>query len=140
MNNPIPSAACDLVMAAPHPTPEDGGPCKTCAFRVGTYPHQQKLTVTLARSCVEGLRQFHCHEKPGLCKGYIAAANLRGTEFTEESEAYGVIADFLGDCQTTAAALQDGDTDIRWPTVERCFTAETMAKLVAICVYLRLKP
>lgn len=98
---PIPSAACDAVLAAEHPSPEEGGPCATCAFRVGTEPNKSEHTVALARLCVEGFRMFHCHEKPGLCRGYVAAANLRGLPGTEEeirrAAVYGCAADLLND-------------------------------------------
>lgn len=78
----------DIVTAANHPTPEQGGPCATCAFRPGTEANQTAHTVALARACVEGLEAFQCHEHPGLCRGWIAAANLRGVPESEEDRRY----------------------------------------------------
>lgn len=102
----VPSEACDLVMAADHPSPADGGPCATCAFRAGTEAHHSEHTVTLARLCVEGLRSFNCHERPGLCRGYVAAANLRGVPSGEYEERWadvmGCAADIIGDAINAA--------------------------------------
>jgi hypothetical protein len=101
------SAACDLVVAASHPDPSAGGPCLTCAFRPDTEAHRSEYTWTLARLCVEGGRPFHCHEQPQLCRGFIAAINVRGVPQTEEerrwSEMAGCAADLLGDCIQAAA-------------------------------------
>lgn len=83
----VPSAACDAVMAARHPSPADGGPCVTCAFRVGTEANTTPHTVILARLCVEGSRPFYCHERPGLCRGFVAALNLRGVIPADDVEA-----------------------------------------------------
>lgn len=70
------SDAFDLVVNHPHPSPENGGPCATCAFRKGTRPNETEHTTTLAMLCVEGLTPFHCHEHPQLCRGWIAAVNV----------------------------------------------------------------
>lgn len=80
----VPSPASDAVMTAAHPSPEDGGPCGGCAFREGTEANRSEHTVTLARLCVEGLTPFQCHEKPQLCRGWIAAVNLRGAPETDD--------------------------------------------------------
>lgn len=100
MPDEVPSPACDAVVNAKQPSPECGGPCATCAFRPGTEANQTPHTVTLARLCVEGLRYFDCHERPGLCRGYIAAVNLRGLPETEEdkrwAECCSMAADVLG--------------------------------------------
>lgn len=102
------SAACDAVIAAQHPSPEDGGPCATCAFRTGTEANQTEHTMLLAALCVEGDRFFHCHERPQLCRGYVAAINLRGVPNTEEqkrhAEMCGMAADLLAECITEASA------------------------------------
>lgn len=104
----VPSHACDAVVAAEKPSPEDGGPCATCAFRVGTEANVTEHTMTLARLCVEGFRTFHCHETPQLCRGFIAALNLRGTPATEADKSWAVvcgeIADSLHDAIRNAAA------------------------------------
>jgi hypothetical protein len=86
--------AFDLVEAAAHPSPEDGGPCSSCAFRPGTEANRSAHTVLLAKLCIEGGRMFSCHERPGLCRGYIAAANLRGLPFDERAT---LGADILAD-------------------------------------------
>lgn len=98
----VASPACDAVMSADHPSHEMGGPCATCAFRQGTEANRTEHTVTLARLCVEGYRQFYCHEHPGLCRGYIAAMNLRGTPQDEDDEKWATVAgdaaDILAQC------------------------------------------
>lgn len=95
----FPSAACDAVMAATHPLPEDGGPCATCAFRPGTAANQAPHTRQLVNLCVEGFREFHCHERPQLCRGFIAAINLRGVPASDDerkmAEVAGCAADVL---------------------------------------------
>lgn len=88
------SPAFDAVSAAQHPAPECGGPCATCAFRPGSEASATEHTVALAKACVEGGRYFNCHENPGLCRGWIAAINLRGLPF---DDAAGFAADLLGD-------------------------------------------
>lgn len=97
----VPSAACDAVMAAEHPTDENGGPCATCAFRPGTEANRAWWTTDLARLCVEGFRTFHCHEHPRLCRGFVAAINLRGVPQDEDDkrwcEVAGHAADMLSD-------------------------------------------
>ena len=72
------SEAVETVIAAEHPSPEAGGPCHGCAFRPGTEANRDDVTQLMIRLCVEGFRTFDCHMKPGLCRGYVAAANLRG--------------------------------------------------------------
>lgn len=97
----VPSAASDAVIAAVHPSPENGGPCATCAFRPGTEANRTMHTIELARLCVEGLRLFYCHEHPGLCRGYVAAVNLRGVPESEDdkrwAEVSGMVADMFAD-------------------------------------------
>ncbi len=96
----LPSLAFDAVCAASHPSPEDGGPCATCAFRSGTQASESRHTVILAKLCVEGLTPFQCHEQPQLCRGFIAACNLRGPSQDEDhrrhTEAARLAADLLG--------------------------------------------
>lgn len=95
----VTSEACDLVLAANHPSPEDGGPCVTCAFRPDTEANRTPHTWTLARLCVEGAREFRCHEKPQLCRGFVAAINVRGLPETEDEARWvqvsGMAADIL---------------------------------------------
>jgi hypothetical protein len=102
----VPSPACDVVLAASHPPPEKGGPCLTCAFRQGTEANTTPHTMTLARLCVEGFRQFHCHEQPQLCRGWLAALNLRGTPESQDDKNWSVVAghaaDVLAQCIATA--------------------------------------
>lgn len=109
---PVPYSQADgqavaIVLAANHPSPENGGPCWTCAFRPGTEASTTEHTRELARLCVEGLRAFHCHERPQLCRGFVAAVNLRGVPETEDdrryAEACGVAADLLGELIGRAA-------------------------------------
>jgi hypothetical protein len=104
----VPSAASDEVMAAAHPPPDAGGPCASCAFRAGTEANMTEHTVTLARLCVESLRPFYCHERPGLCRGFIAAINMRGVPEDEEDRRWRVVAgdaaDILGACIAAAKA------------------------------------
>jgi hypothetical protein len=95
------SPACDVVSGGNQPSPKQGGPCATCAFRNGTEASQTPHTMTLARLCVEGLSPFMCHEKPGLCHGFIAAANLRGAPCTETDIEYAAV------CRETAEHLAD---------------------------------
>jgi hypothetical protein len=99
MTGRTPSVACDVVMAVEHPSSADGGPCHDCAFRAGTEANQTEHTVELARLCVEGFRPFYCHIQPGLCRGYIAAMNLRGVPEDDEDrqwcDAAGIAADLL---------------------------------------------
>lgn len=106
----VPSPACDAVIAAHHPSDADGGPCATCAFRPGTQANQTVHTIELARLSVEGLREFHCHEHPRLCRGFIAALNLRGVPQDEDdrrwSEVAGHAADLLGDAISAVAASE----------------------------------
>lgn len=101
-----PSPAFDAVVAAPHPEPENGGPCATCAFRPGTEANLTPWTVTLARLCVEGIEPFDCHEHPRACRGWIAAVNLRqaagDVSADEASQQYRTVmrdaADILSKC------------------------------------------
>ena len=106
----LPSAAFDAVSAAEHPSPERGGPCATCAFRHGTEASQSAHTTELARACVEGLVSFHCHEHPQLCRGFVAAVNLRGAALSEDErrwqEVCAIAADVLGACIEAAKAEQ----------------------------------
>lgn len=100
----VPSAACDAVLEAAHPAPEAGGPCATCAFRPGTEANTTAHTITLARLCVEGLRPFYCHEQPQLCRGFIAATNLRGVPETEEARRWQEINAAAADLYADAIA------------------------------------
>lgn len=106
----IDSPATDAVMSAAHPEPSAGGPCATCAFRPGTQANQTEHTQILVRLCVEGFREFHCHEKPQLCRGFIAALNLRGVPEGEDEQracaAAGFAADILNDAITVAARAE----------------------------------
>lgn len=99
---PLISEAFNAVVAAEKPSAENGGPCATCAFRAGTEAHETWWTVELARLCVEGLRPFQCHEQPQLCRGWIAAVNLRGVPADEDArracEVAGAAADILAQC------------------------------------------
>lgn len=105
--NPI-SPAFDAVCAAEHPTPKDGGPCATCAFRLGTQANQSAYTTMLAQLCVEGITPFDCHERPQLCRGWIAAVNLRGVPESSEDrrhmEASRLAAEILADAIEVGAA------------------------------------
>lgn len=102
----VPSEASDVVSAHVHPSYADGGPCDGCAFRGGSEASRTAHTVELARLCVEGLRLFHCHEHPGLCRGYVAAVNLRGVPSTDEDRKWadvaGHAADIIAECITAA--------------------------------------
>jgi hypothetical protein len=102
----VPSSATDAVLSADHPSPEAGGPCATCAFRQGTQANQTAHTLTLARLCVEGITPFQCHEQPRLCRGFIAALNLRGTPANEDERrwvaAHRYAADLLAECIASA--------------------------------------
>jgi hypothetical protein len=51
----------------------------------------------LARLCVEGIRPFYCHEKPGLCRGYVAALNLRGVPSDDDDRKWQEVARFSAD-------------------------------------------
>lgn len=108
----VQSPATDAVIAAHHPAPCDGGPCATCAFRPGTEANLTEHTITLARLCVEGGRMFSCHERPGLCRGFVAAINLRGVTEDEEAKRWSIIAgeaaDILSRCIDAAKAVDDG--------------------------------
>lgn len=113
----IASPSVDAVMDAEHPAPQDGGPCSGCAFRKGTEANKADHTTTLVRLCVEGMRPFLCHEKPGLCRGYIAAANLRGAPTAsemEEVDMLGRVADRLGEIIAEAAELEKPRPKSRW--------------------------
>lgn len=106
----VPSAASDAVMAAQHPSPEDGGPCATCAFRPGTQANGTPYTVALARLCVEGSRLFYCHENPQLCRGFVAAINLRGVPEDEEHRRWCDVAGHAADMlQMCIEAAKDED-------------------------------
>lgn len=104
----VPSAASDTMIAADHPSAADGGPCETCAFRRGTEANRTAHTMELARLCVEGIVPFHCHEQPQLCRGFVAAVNLRGAPVDEEDrrwkEVAAFAADLLGACIDAAKA------------------------------------
>lgn len=106
------SKALDEVMAAQHPSPQEGGPCATCAFRPGTEANQTEHTTALVRLCVEGMRLFHCHEKKQLCRGYLAAANLRGVPAPEESDKV-KIAGFLADQFSSAISRARDSSDAK---------------------------
>ncbi len=101
----VPSAASDAVTAAEHPSPEAGGPCATCAFRPGTEANTTPHTVELARLCVEGFRHFYCHEQPRLCRGFIAALNLRGVPETDDDRKWAEIAGHAADILSDAIHL-----------------------------------
>lgn len=63
--------------------------CKSCAFRLGTFPNGCPTTVMDALKCVMEAVPFYCHCSPrnqqgfhsGLCAGYIVASSslARGT-------------------------------------------------------------
>lgn len=112
----VPSRASDLVMSADHPTPASGGPCATCAFRIGTQANLSPHTVELARLCVEGFREFYCHERPQVCRGFNAAINLRGVPQGEDdrrwSEVAGMAADVLQQCIEAAKAADAVDPHV----------------------------
>lgn len=91
------SPACAAVEGAEKPAADAGGPCATCAFRPGTEANGTDYTVTLAALCVEGFREFGCHEHPRLCRGYIAALNLRGVPSGEEDRRWSECAGWLAD-------------------------------------------
>lgn len=113
----IASPSVDAVMGAEHPAPEEGGPCATCAFRKGTEANGAEHTTTLVRLCVEGMRPFLCHEKAGLCRGYIAAANLRGAPTPSEKEEVdilGRVADQLGEIIAEASELEKPRPKSKW--------------------------
>ena len=103
----VPSPASDLVLAVEHPSHDEGGPCSTCAFRMGTEANQSIHTMQLARMCVEGGRPFYCHEHPGLCRGFVAALNLAGVPQTDDErkwrEVNAFAADVLSQCIAMAA-------------------------------------
>ena len=107
----VPSPASDAVLEARHPSPNAGGPCATCAFRKGTEANETRHTMDLARLCVEGGRPFYCHEQPQLCRGFIAAINLRGPDETEGdkrwSEMNAMAADVLSLCIERARAAEE---------------------------------
>ena len=98
----VPSEACDIVSAAAHPSWTNGGPCDDCAFRTGSDASQHAHTIESSRLCVEGFRPFHCHLHPGLCRVYVAAANIRGLPYDEEDRRWatvaGAAADIIGAC------------------------------------------
>lgn len=102
MRSGVPSPACDVVMAAEHPSPECGGPCATCAFRSGTQANTAWHTVELARLCVEGLVPFYCHEQPQMCRGFVAAANLRGVPESEDDKRWAAVNAIAADMMATA--------------------------------------
>lgn len=105
------SPAFDAVVSAVHPSDADGGPCATCAFRLGTEANRSEHTNLLARLCVEGITPFDCHEHTRLCRGWIAAVNLIAAEGLDTSEdarrhreAMAFAADMLGRCIDRAVA------------------------------------
>lgn len=57
--------------------------------------------MALAVACVEGLQLFHCHVHPGLCRGFVAAVNLRGVPKTKadrkRAKVAGLLVDMLSD-------------------------------------------
>ena len=113
--NMTPSPACDVVMAADHPPHGAGGPCADFAFRRGTEANGCPETVELARLCVEGFREFHCHLHPHVCRGFMAALNLRGVPTTEDDEKWCEVAraaaDILSDCIHRASAEDLAERD-----------------------------
>ena len=56
------------------------------------------------------MRYFDCHEKPQLCRGFVAAVNLRGEPKNEDDKRWcfvaGHAADILGRCIDAAAQAQ----------------------------------
>lgn len=98
----VPSPASDAVMNAEHPCHADGGPCDGCAFRRGTEANTTWHTSELARLCVEGLTPFMCHEHPGLCRGFVAAINLRGAPEDEDDRRWMECARFSADVLSDA--------------------------------------
>lgn len=110
----VPSLACDVVVGSRHPAPDAGGPCATCAFRLGTEANRSAHTVELARLSVEGFREFHCHEKPQICRGYIAAINLRGVPRDEQDRQWSVVAGDAADLlQRCIEGARDADAVAR---------------------------
>jgi hypothetical protein len=107
----LPSAAYDAVLNADKPSPDAGGPCATCAFRLNTEAACSQHTSTLAKLCVEGITPFHCHEAPTLCRGWIAAVNLNGVPETEDErrwmECARAAAEILATCIASAVEYQD---------------------------------
>lgn len=107
----VPSPACDAVLNADQPSHEDGGPCHDCALRRGSEASQTAHTVELARLCVEGIRPFYCHVHPGVCRGWVAAVNLRGAPQDEDDRRWMEVAahaaDVLGMCIRAARDEED---------------------------------
>lgn len=64
-------------------TPPVRGMCRTCAFRLGTYPNRCLQTVTAAVDCVIRGGIFHCHEnfddngEEIPCSGFLSAMKKR---------------------------------------------------------------
>ena len=90
------------------PAPDAGGPCATCAFRPGSEASRSPHTIELAALCVEGLTQFMCHERPGLCKGWVAAVNLKhaaGEYAGEDNRRHMLAMRFAADMLSDAIAV-----------------------------------
>lgn len=111
---PNETGAFDAVAGANHPTPEQGGPCATCAFRPGTEAHRTVHTQMLARLCVEAIEPFQCHEKPQACRGWIAAVNLMSQmpdfdsdERKKHREVSAMAAETVGLCISDAKSQHD---------------------------------
>lgn len=53
--------------------------CRSCAFRLGTYPNRCWQTVVDAFGCLDNGEPFHCHERvagtrtgfPEVCAGFL---------------------------------------------------------------------
>jgi hypothetical protein len=49
--------------------------CATCAFRSGTPANRSAATLLKAQLCAEIPTEFFCHERDGLCAGWVLLAN-----------------------------------------------------------------
>lgn len=54
--------------------------CETCAFRLGTLPNGCPTTQMDALKCVMEHVPFNCHERPGVCSGWLIATKAGGPE------------------------------------------------------------
>lgn len=87
------------------PSPERGGPCATCALRVGTDANQASVTMLTVELCLMSGEPFYCHEHNRVCKGWIAAANAIACDGEAvpdfQRRVAAVALDQLGDCIDT---------------------------------------
>ena len=85
-----------------------GDPCKTCAFRRGTFSNRCLTTTADALKCVVDCDPFLCHQDKGMpCKGWVAAAERALSDKSKPASATWLYTDELKDSDITKSNIHE---------------------------------